>query len=386
MSLLLLFRGSGGGAVPYSIDCASGAYAFSGKASGALKVAHSLSCSAGSYTFSGRTATFVWNHKLTAAQGSYSFTGQNSTFVWNHNLIAANGSYSFTGQDATLSYIPGASKVDYTLSCSHGDYTVTGQAITVAWNHKLTAANGSYTFSGKDVSFKRGYSLSCANVSYTYNGQASTFTLVKKLTADTGSYSLTGIDAGLEYARTATLESGSYSLAGQDATLAFSGGNVDYSLSCSVGQYRFSVGYPSEDYFAEDYWQDNVEFVYKSKAGSSASSPNRTRRVYLERDGQILVFAKPALAAAYIEAEKAQEVVVETTTKLPKRLKLKKKEVQQPEAVIEIDVLSMLVEKYQLPDLAPKLASHDYEAILTLYLQAQIMQEDEDIELLLLAA
>lgn len=367
----------------YSLTCTHGTYALTGQAA-TFTQASSLTCAVGSYTFSGQNATFVWNHKLTAAQGSYSFTGQNASVVWNHRLTASNGSYSFTGYDATLAYAPGSSKVDYSLSCSHGSYSLTGQAITVAWNHKLTAANGSYTFVGKDVSFNRGYSLSCANGSYTYTGQVSTFTLGKKLIASNGSYSLTGQDASLALTKSLDVSSGTYSFTGQDATLAFSGGNVEYSLTCSHGSYNLTNGYAVDGYVTEGYWQDNVELLYKSKAGSSASSPNRSRRVYIERDGQILVFAKPALAAAYIEAEKAQSVV-ETTTKLPKRLKPKTK-VVQPEAVIEIDVLSILVEKYQLPDVNQYIKNHDYEAILNLYLQAQIMQEEEDIEILLLAA
>lgn len=124
----------------------------------------------------------------------------------------------------------------------------------------------------------------------------------------------------------------------------------------------------------------NLTYTQVQQGGSGKS-----RRVYIERDGQILVFAKPALAAAYIEAEKAQSVV-ETTTKLPKRLVKPKAKVVQPEAVIEIDVLGILVEKYQLPDVNQYIKNHDYEAILSLYLQAQIMQEEDDLEILLLAA
>lgn len=115
----------------------------------------------------------------------------------------------------------------------------------------------------------------------------------------------------------------------------------------------------------------------------STGGPGKSRRVYLERDGQILVFAKPALAAAYIEAEKASEVT-EVKVKA-KRHKPKVKQVQ-PEAVIQIDVLQVLAEKYALPSVGPLLKNYEYEAVLNLYLQAQIMQEEEDIEILLLAA
>lgn len=117
--------------------------------------------------------------------------------------------------------------------------------------------------------------------------------------------------------------------------------------------------------------------------GSSASG---SKRVYIERDGQILIFEKPAHAAAYISAEKAAEVPADVPKKsLPKRLQAKVASIKQPE-VIQLDILALLAVKFAVPEWQTAVQQHDYEALYQLHQHLLMLQDEEDVELLLLAA
>lgn len=121
--------------------------------------------------------------------------------------------------------------------------------------------------------------------------------------------------------------------------------------------------------------------VENAATGGPGRRQLRSRRVYIERDGQILIFPNATQAAAYIQAEKAQEkpvVVEKTTTKKPKKKKVVP--FKQPE-VIRIDVLQMLMDRFavsRVPDNA--------DDLLDLYRILRDRQDEEDIEILLLAA
>lgn len=115
----------------------------------------------------------------------------------------------------------------------------------------------------------------------------------------------------------------------------------------------------------------------------------RSKRVYLERDGRVLVFATPSRAAAWIAAERAQEVVRPTTrTKVSaKPLKPRTERLREPEQVVEIDALAKLIDQFRMPDdLTALIERNEYAAMVALYKQAMDRLEEEDIELLLLAA
>lgn len=109
----------------------------------------------------------------------------------------------------------------------------------------------------------------------------------------------------------------------------------------------------------------------------------KSKRVYIERDGQILVFAKPSHAAEFIQAEKAIETVVAKTVTVKRKIKKLKPSV--PETVIKIDPLTVLAEKFSLGNVADLVTQHDYEALLHMHIQAMIMQEEDEIEILLMA-
>lgn len=115
----------------------------------------------------------------------------------------------------------------------------------------------------------------------------------------------------------------------------------------------------------------------------------RRKRVFLERDGQVLVFAKPTHAAEYLAAEKARQAPViefQRTTK-DKARPQPAKPAHAPETTFRLDVLQWLVKQYHLNDAIDQLiAQREYEALLSLYRLAIQKRDEDDIELLLLAA
>ena len=116
---------------------------------------------------------------------------------------------------------------------------------------------------------------------------------------------------------------------------------------------------------------------------------SKSKRVYLERDGKILVFAKPTHAAAWLAAEKHNAVKVETKQERPKKaIEPRKVEpIKQPEQVVSVDILALLVEQYRLKtDLTQLIQNQEYAAMISLYNEAMRLRDEEDIELLLLAA
>lgn len=123
----------------------------------------------------------------------------------------------------------------------------------------------------------------------------------------------------------------------------------------------------------------------EEQGGSSKGKPTKPKTVYIERDGKILLFRNASHAAAYIAAEKAAEPVV-TTKVTKKKVKPKVVPVKQPE-VIEIDVLQLLFERFKVEqDLSEMLRAQEFEALLALQKQLLEQQDEEDIEILLLAA
>jgi len=111
MSLLLALTASGGGAVNYTLSCATGAYAYAGNAA-SLKQAHSLVLAPGAYTLSGKAATLTVARRLALAPGAYAYTGQAATLTYSsggvdYTLTCAAGEYAYAGSDAALSYAPG---------------------------------------------------------------------------------------------------------------------------------------------------------------------------------------------------------------------------------------------------------------------------------------
>ena len=124
-------------------------------------------------------------------------------------------------------------------------------------------------------------------------------------------------------------------------------------------------------------------------ASTSYSQEVVLRKWYVKRKKRIYVFATPEEADAYIEAEAEAEAAVSkaqrTSRRARKRLRDKLLTVE-PIQTVDIDWLSELIAHFQIQaDLAALLAQQDYERVLQIMAMAMEMQDEEDIELLLLA-
>jgi hypothetical protein len=113
-----------------------------------------------------------------------------------------------------------------------------------------------------------------------------------------------------------------------------------------------------------------------------------SRRVYLKRGKQILLFNNVAEADRYEEAERiADEAIAKAQSKRAvKRLKAKVIQVAPPVELIDTEALLSLLNAYQEAINLPQLmAEQDYSQLAQIYLRLREQQEEDDIEALLLA-
>ena len=127
---LLLATGAGGSPVNYTLACASGSYAYTGRAA-TLSLKHSLLCATGTYTYTGTATTLSLRHSLVCAAGAYSYSGVAATLSVKHSLTCAAGAYAYTGNAATLNVVAGSTT--YALTCAVGSYAYTGGATTLSY-------------------------------------------------------------------------------------------------------------------------------------------------------------------------------------------------------------------------------------------------------------
>ena len=113
-----------------------------------------------------------------------------------------------------------------------------------------------------------------------------------------------------------------------------------------------------------------------------------SRKWYVRRGKKIHLFSSGSDADAFIEAqEQADKAIAEaqkTSRRARKRLREKIVTVN-PIQTVDIDLLSKAVEYFSLPPLPDLLAQQDFERVMQIMAMAQEMQDEEDIELLLLA-
>jgi hypothetical protein len=114
------------------------------------------------------------------------------------------------------------------------------------------------------------------------------------------------------------------------------------------------------------------------------------RRWYVKRGKKLHIFATAQDADAFLEAEQAAQ---EAVAKAQKTSRLARKRVRKafkldalPTQTIQIDALESLVDRYQLPVSLPSLiVQQDWEQVVRIMLEVQQMQDEEDLEMLLLA-
>lgn len=113
-----------------------------------------------------------------------------------------------------------------------------------------------------------------------------------------------------------------------------------------------------------------------------------SRKWYVRRGKKIHLFSSGSDADAFIEAqEQADKAIAEaqkTSRRARKRLREKIVTVD-PIQTVDIDLLSKAVEYFSLPPLPDLLAQQDFERVMQIMALAREMQDEEDLEMLLLA-
>ena len=110
---------------------------------------------------------------------------------------------------------------------------------------------------------------------------------------------------------------------------------------------------------------------------------------YVKRKKRIYVFNSAQEADAYLAAEAEAEAAVAKAQKTSRRARKRLRDkliTVEPINTVDIDWLSELIAHFKIQaDLAALLAQQDYERVLQILALAMEMQDEEDIELLLLA-
>ena len=292
--------------------------------------AYTLTAATGSYALSGVSANLLKSKRLTANAGSYALNGISAGLYRAHTITANAGVYSYTGVAATITYTPTAN--NYVLTANAGSYALTGSAANLAKSKLLIANIGAYSL----------------------DGVAANVVKSKRLVGDVGAYALVGNAANIVYtpntgAYTLTAESGNYTVSGNDAGLNYVGASLP----------SFNGG-----------------FVM------------RTRKVYVKRGKQYLIFNNNEEADVYLAAEDAIEAAKKSSRGAAKRV-IKALKVVKPEIAPEpkLQELSDLIAKFNVDyDLIQLQKNNDIEALYQIQSMLYALQQDEeDIELLLLA-
>jgi hypothetical protein len=116
------------------------------------------------------------------------------------------------------------------------------------------------------------------------------------------------------------------------------------------------------------------------------------RKWYVKRKKQLHIFDTPEQADAFIEADAAAELALaklaQTSRRTRKRIKQRiyRATAAEPSQTVQIDAIADMVERFNIAaDLPALLEIEDYAQFMEVVAMALEMQEEEDIEMLLLA-
>lgn len=128
----------------------------------------------------------------------------------------------------------------------------------------------------------------------------------------------------------------------------------------------------------------DLYFHHQLQAGDAG----RPRRWYVQRKKSIYVFDSAQDADNFVAADAAQDAIeqAQKTSRKARPPPLKTANPVQPAESVDIDYIGALVDRYQMAiDLPRLIVNQDYERILEIMAQALQLQDEDDIELLLLA-
>lgn len=113
------------------------------------------------------------------------------------------------------------------------------------------------------------------------------------------------------------------------------------------------------------------------------------RKWYIRRNKKILLFNTAQEADAFLEAEELAEQAVHAAQKTSRRARKRLRDkiiTVEPIQTVDVDQLAQAVEHFSIPvDLPYLLAQQDFERVMQILALAADMQDEEDVELLLLA-
>ena len=123
-----------------------------------------------------------------------------------------------------------------------------------------------------------------------------------------------------------------------------------------------------------------------SASASYSQEVNLTRKWYVRRKKRIFVFSTGQEADAFIEAEaQAQQLAAAKTSRLARKRVLERV-YKLADSVIDVDQLGALVQRLDMPvDLPALIDAQDYQQLMRVMAWALEQQDEDDIEMLLLA-
>lgn len=244
-------------------------------------------------------------------------------------------------------------------------------------NYVLTALGGAYTVTGGAAVIKRDRNLTASGGSYAVTGSSAIVEKDRRLTASGGSYAVAGGQAVIERDRRLTATGGAYSLAGGAATITSTSTDA-YVLTALGGSYAVTGGDASI----------TLTPSQTPRNGGFEMGGPTPRKVYIKRGKRIHIFDTVEDADEWLEAEdKARQVVNVAKPKPQAKAKVfKALDEAVPHDVVRLDVVRSMVDYLGIPVEMPTLeARQDWAEVARVALMARHMQDEEDIELLLVA-
>ena len=244
-------------------------------------------------------------------------------------------------------------------------------------NYVLTALGGAYTVTGGAAVIKRDRNMTASGGSYAVTGSSAIVEKDRRLTASGGSYAVAGGQAVIERDRRLTATGGAYSLAGGAATITTTSTDA-YVLTALGGSYAVTGGDASI----------TLTPSQTPRNGGFEMGGPTPRKVYIKRGKRIHIFDTVEDADEWLEAEdKARQVVNVAKPKPQAKAKVfKALDEAVPHDVVRLDVVRSMVDYLGIPVEMPTLeARQDWAEVARVALMARHMQDEEDIELLLVA-
>jgi hypothetical protein len=378
---------------------------------------------AGSITFTGYAPSIAQgaNQSILPGVGSLTITGYAPTIAQGANQAVSPGvgSLAITGYAPTLAQTanqavsPGAGSLTITgyaptvaqsSSASYGvthSYVTRGSQSIVSWlNDGLGAVSGAIN-PGAGTLTITGYAPTIGQTvtvainpgagSLTITGYAPTITqaLNQAINPDVGSLTITGYAPSIAQTANVSLvpDAGSMVITGYAPSVAQSVSDA------VVGVVHNYVGRGSQSVvtWLNDGLSIPVTPPVPETSGFSAEIELHKNRFYVRRGKKIYLFDTAYEADSWIEADRLATQAVETAQKTSRRARKRLKDkvyqaYESPVQVIDGGLIELMSNRYGLEfDFNSLISNQDIDQILAMQALALEMQDEEDIELLLMA-